>query len=46
MRKRKSPIAKSLLNNSVSAMISTIELHNKPEIKYRYETVVILLLNS
>ena len=46
MRKRKSPIAKSLLNNSISAMISTIEIHNKPEIKYRYETVVLLLLNS
>ena len=46
MKKRKSPIAKSLVNNSISAMISTIEIHNKPEIKYRYETVVLLLLNS
>lgn len=46
MKKRKSPVAKSLVNNSISAMISTIEIHNKPEIKYRYETVVLLLLNS
>lgn len=46
MLKRRSPIAKSLLNNSISAMISTIEIHNKPEMRYRYETVVILLLNS
>lgn len=30
----------------MSAMLSTIEIHNKPEIKYRYETVVILLLNA
>jgi len=46
MKKRRSPIAKNLLNNSISAMISTIEIHNKPELKYRYETVVLLLLNS
>lgn len=46
MKKRRSPIAKNLLNNSISAMISTIEIHNKPELKYRYETVILLMLNS
>lgn len=46
MRKRKSPIAKSLINNSISGMFSAIEIHNKPTIKYRYEMVVLLVLNS
>lgn len=46
MRKRKSPIAKSLVKNSISAMFSAIEIHNKPAIKYRYEVVVLLILNS
>jgi hypothetical protein len=46
MRKRKSPIAKNLINNSVSGMFSAIEIHNKPTIKYRYEMVVLLVLNS
>ena len=46
MRKRKSPIAKSLVKNSISAMFSAIEIHNKPAIKYRYEMVVLLVLNS
>lgn len=46
MRKRKSPIAKSLLKNSIAGMFSAIEIHNKPTIKYRYEIVVLLVLNS
>lgn len=46
MRKRKSPIAKSLVKNSISAMFSAIEIHNKPSIRYRYEVVVLLILNS
>lgn len=46
MRKRKSPIAKSLVKNSVSAMFSAIEIHNKPSIRYRYEVVVLLVLNA
>lgn len=46
MRKRKAPIAKNLVNNSVSGMFSAIEIHNKPSIKYRYEMVVLLVLNS
>lgn len=46
MTKRKSPIAKSLIKNSISGMFSAIEIHNKPTIKYRYEMVVLLVLNS
>lgn len=45
-KKRKSPIALSLLKNSRAAMLSAIEIHNKPTIKYRYEIVVLLILNS
>lgn len=45
-RKRKPPVAKSLVKNSISAMFSAIEIHNKPVIEYRYETVVLLILNS
>jgi hypothetical protein len=46
MRKRKSPISKSLIKNSIAGMFSAIEIHNKPTIKYRYEIVVLLVLNS
>src|SRR5690606_380619 len=46
MKKRRSPIAKNLLRNSISGMYSAIEVHNKPLIAYRYETVVLLTLNS
>ena len=46
MSKRKSPIAKSLVSNSVAAIMSAIEIHNKPIIRYRYEMVVLLTLNA
>lgn len=46
IRKRKSPIAKNLMKNSIAGMFSAIEIHNKPSIEYRYEVVVLLLLNS
>ena len=36
----------NLKKNAYSAFISAIEIHNKPIIKYRYETVTILLLNA
>lgn len=45
-QKRRSPIAKSLLKNSISAYLSGIEIHNKPTFKYRYEVVVILTINA
>ncbi|WP_020611012.1 DUF3644 domain-containing protein [Sediminispirochaeta bajacaliforniensis] len=35
-----------LRENSIQCMLSAIELHNKPNISYRYQTVAILLINS
>lgn len=46
MVKRRPPIAKSLVKNSVAGIMSAIEIHNKPIIKYRYEIVVLLVLNA
>ena len=43
MRKQ---IIYNLRKNAYSAYSSAIELHNKPNIEYRYETVTILLLNA
>jgi len=45
-KKRKSPVAKSLAKNSKAAMLSAIEIHNKPTFSYRYEVVVLLVLNA
>ena len=42
----KSPIAKSLITNSISAYYAAIEMHNKPNFKYRYEIVIMLVINS
>ncbi len=46
MKKRRPNIAKTLFKNSMSAMFSAIEIHNKPYFEYRYPVVVILILNS
>lgn len=45
MVKRKM-IQHNLLKNSVSAYFAAIELHNKPNFNYRYETVTLLLINA
>ena len=37
---------RSLLGNSMSAMLAAIEIYNKPRIEYRTECFVILLLNA
>jgi hypothetical protein len=36
----------NLLKNAISAYFASIELHNKPNIAYRYETVTLLLMNA
>jgi len=46
MKKRRSPITLSLVKSSKSAMLAVIEIHNKPQISYRYEIVVLLLINA
>lgn len=39
-------ISESLIENSKSAIIACIELHNKPLFKFRYEVCVILAING
>lgn len=36
----------NLVRNSISAYFSAIELHNKPNISYRYETETLLIINA
>jgi len=45
MAKRKM-VQYNLLKNSMSAYFAAIELHNKPNIAYRYETVTLLIMNA
>jgi hypothetical protein len=45
-KKRRSPISRSLVNNSKSAILSAIEIHNKPIFSYRYEVCVLLVINA
>lgn len=35
-----------LINNSLQAMLSAVEIHNKPQFNYRYQVVVMLIINS
>ena len=35
-----------LVKNSISAYFAAIEIHNKPNIAYRYETVTLLMVNA
>ena len=46
MRKRKPNIADSLVKKSLEAFIISIELHNKPNFAYRYQSCSILLSHS
>lgn len=36
----------NLLKNSIAAYFAMIEIHNKPNISYRYETATLLMINS
>lgn len=38
--------SKSLLDKSVAAMLSAIEIYNKPDFKYREETFAVLAINA
>jgi hypothetical protein len=40
------PLSESLIENSKSAIISSVELHNKPVFNYRYEICTILCING
>lgn len=45
MAKRKM-VQHNLLKNSIAAYFAAIEIHNKPNIPYRYETVTLLVMNA
>lgn len=45
MAKRKM-IQYNLIRNSIAAYFAAIEIHNKPNITYRYETTTLLLINA
>lgn len=45
MLKRKM-VFHNLVNHSIAAYFAAIEIHNKPNISYRYETVALLLINA
>ena len=45
MGKRKM-VQGNLVKNSVAAYFAAIEIHNKPNIAYRYETVTLLMINA
>lgn len=45
MAKRKM-VQHNLIKNSIAAYFAAIEIHNKPNISYRYETVTLLMLNA
>jgi len=38
--------ARALLNKSIGAMISAIEVYNKPSFRYREETFSVLAINA
>ena len=41
-----SNISYTFIKNSIAAYFAAIEIHNKPNITYRYETVTLLLMNA
>lgn len=45
MAKRKM-VQNNLVKNSIAAYFAAIEIHNKPNITYRYETVTLLMMNA
>ena len=43
---RRKNISKVLLDSSQAALLAGIEIHNKPNIFYRYQTSIILIINA
>ena len=46
MKKRKSPVAKTLVKNGCAALMAALEIHNKPLFEYRYEVCTLLVINA
>lgn len=39
-------VLNNLIKNSIAAYFAAVEIHNKPAIPYRYETVTLLMMNA
>lgn len=39
-------VQSNLIKNSIAAYFAAVEIHNKPNISYRYETVTLLMMNA
>lgn len=46
MARKKKMVQANLLKNSIAAYFAAVEIHNKPNIPYRYETVTLLMMNA
>ena len=46
MARKNKMIQANLLKNSTAAYFAAVEIHNKPNIPYRYETVTLLMMNA
>ena len=46
MSGKKKMVQANLIKNSIAAYFAAIEIHNKPNIPYRYETVTLLIMNA
>ena len=44
--KHRKMVLSNLMKNSIAAYFGAVEIHNKPNILYRYETTTLLLMNS
>ena len=45
-KNKRKMVQSNLLKNSIAAYFAAIEIHNKPNIAYRYETVALLITNA
>jgi hypothetical protein len=43
---KRNMVQSNLVKNSIAAYFAFIEIHNKPNISYRYETVTLLMMNA
>ncbi|MEA4929653.1 MAG: DUF3644 domain-containing protein [Candidatus Limiplasma sp.] len=46
MEKKRKMVQSNLIKNAVAAYFAAVEIHNKPNISYRYETVTLLMVNA
>jgi len=46
MPKKRKMVQYNLIKNSISAFLAAVEIHNKPTLRYRYETSTLLIVNA